>query len=562
MPPIYGIDLGTTYTKCAIVRPGDGVVEVFKLDRERPDSPQNTLTILRSAVTVGMQGGRMAAFVGSRSLTEMEQWAEGDPEIRRFEESKIYIGEDTTGAAGDPPPWPFEPHQWSYRPEDIGAILLRKLKREVEAAGGPEMVRVVVTHPQYFSEARRKATRQAAEIAGLEIVDTITEPDAAAILYGVDATPGRYMIFDIGGGTLDVTVVEIEEKRQRVLATDGEKIGGRDFDRRLFARMAAEYRALYSEFDEAWLDERTRQVWMREAERLKRQLNDPDQPVGRVRYQCQTTQFPDGRVKTLNVKREEFLADTQPLVAAAIGCAERALAAAHLDWPELAGVICVGGTSRLLHLRAALAKVTDKVLPVDFDVDTAIAHGAAIYAHRLAAKLDGATPPHAGAASLAPPAPAPLTEAQRREKRAAIALDVELIGALARGLGVKVRDPKVKRDVIFNLVPKDSPLPYRATKTFRTTERDRLAVELYEGEEIDPDLCEFLGEVEMAGIALGPPGQAVDVTLEIEVSGAKHLVVESHGQRREAVIRFDQNRVLPDDDIEKRRAFVASLLIL
>jgi molecular chaperone DnaK len=548
-PPIYGIDLGTTYTKCALVRPDDGVVEVFKLDRERSDSPQNTLPILRSAVTVGTSDGRKTAFVGARSLVELEQWSEGDPEIRRFDETKIYIGEDVSQAQGDPPPWLFAPHGWSYRPEDVGAIILRKLKREVEAAGGPEMKRVVVTHPQYFTEARRKATRQAAEIAGLEIVDTITEPDAAALLYGVEGQAGRFMIFDLGGGTLDVTIVQMEERRLRVLASDGEKIGGRDFDRKIFARMVAEYQALYPEFDSAFLDERTRQVWMREAERLKRQLNDPEQPVGRVRYQCQSAQFPDGRIKALNIKRDEFVADTQPLVDDAVKCAGRALEAAKGTWAELSGVICVGGSSRLTHLRQALAAITDKVLPGDVDIDTAIAHGAAIHGHRLGHR--------APTVDVPPGAPVP----GRGEQRAAIALDVELVGALARGLGVRVRDRASRRDVIYNLVPKDTPIPYRARKTFRTVERDRLEVELYEGEESDPDLCELLGRVEMSGVALGPPGQPVEVTLEIEGSGQRHLVVETAGSRREAVIRFDERRVLPQDDIAVRREFIAGLVI-
>ncbi len=536
---VYGIDLGTTYTKCALVRPTDGVVEVFRLDRERPESPQNTLPMLRSAVTVGMSGGRRAAWVGARSLVELENWAEGDPEIRRFDETKIYIGEDVSRAQGDPPPWPFAPHDWSYRPEDVGAIILRKLQREVEAAGAPPMKRVVITHPQYFTEARRKATRQAAEIADLEIVDTITEPDAAALLYGVEGRDGRFMVFDIGGGTLDVTVVEMTSRHLRVIASDGEKIGGRDFDRRIFARMVAEYQALYPEFDGAFLDERTRQVWMREAERLKRQLNDPAQPMARVRYQCQSPQFPDGRVKALNVKREEFLADTRPLVEDAVTCAERALGAAKTRWADLEGVLLVGGSSRLSHLREALQAVTDKVLPTEVDVDTAIAHGAAIHAHRLSTRPEAPETPHP----------------------ASIALDIDLVGALARGLGVRVRDRASGRDVIFPLVPKDTPIPHRARRTFRTVERDRLDVELFEGEETDPDLCELLGRVEMTGVALGPPGQPVDVTIEIEGSGQKHLVVESGGARREAVIHFDDRRVLPQDDIAARRAFVSSLLI-
>lgn len=551
MKPIYGIDLGTTYTKCAIVRPIDSVLEVFKLDKASRDAPQNTLTILRSAVTVGCLEGRNLAYVGSRSLEEIVDWNEDeDPPLRRFEESKMYLGEDVSRAGGsDSPPWPFPPHDWEYRPEDIGAIVLRKVKKEVEAAHGPAMERVVITHPQYFSDTRRKVTRQAAEIAGLEVVDMLTEPDAAALAFNAVAAPGAYMIFDMGGGTLDVTICRIEPSRVVVLSSDGTKRAGRDFDRVIFDRMVDEYRTSFGEFEPAKLDGRTLQVWMKEAERVKRMLND--QEVVAARYRCDNSLFSGGS-KRIVIKREEFFAASAPIIEASIECAGNALAQAGLGWGQLANVLCVGGSTRLKHLHAALERAAGRPLAInDLEVDSAIARGAATHAHQLASR--GATITSHASGPIARP---------RDEPAAA---QIELIGVLARSLGIKIFDRKRLRDVIYKLVPRGIQIPWSKTfpGTFRTKDAGQtsIVVELYEGESDDPDECELLGTLELTGFPPAEAGQPVEVAIEIDQNGTKHVLVSALAQRREAVIEFDPSRVIGADDLARRREFVSSLHI-
>lgn len=559
MKPIYGIDLGTTYTKCAIVRPTDSVMEVFKLDRASRDAPQHTLTILRSAVTVGCLEGRNLAYVGTRSLEEYQDWdADQDPPLRRFEEAKMHIGEDVGRAQGDDsPPWPFPPHDWEYRPEDIGAIVLRKVKKEAEAAHGPAMERVVITHPQYFSDTRRRATRQAAEIAGLEVVDMLTEPDAAALAFNATATPGKYMVFDMGGGTLDVTICEIEPSRVVVLSSDGTKKAGRDFDRVIFDRMVDEYRATYPAFEPAKLDGRTFQVWMKEAERVKRMLNDQD--VVATKYQCDNPLF-SGSAKRIIIKRDEFFAASAALVEASIACATSALAQAHLGWRDLTDVLCVGGSTRLKHLHEAVQRAAGRTIAVnELEVDSAIARGAATHAHQIANR--GATI----ISSPSGPIRRPRTESGPTPPGPAA--EVELIGVLARGLGVKIYSRTRQSDVIHRLVAKGTQIPWRKTfpDTFRTRDPGQAAilVELYEGESEDPDECELLGTLELTGFP--PPataGQPVEVTIDIEQNGTKHLIVSAFARSKEAVIEFDPRRVVGALDLDRRREFISKLQII
>ena len=553
MKPIYGIDLGTTYTKCAVVRPTDSVLEVFKLDKASRDAPQNTLTILRSAVTVACVDGRNLAYVGTRSLEELQDWdADDGLPLRRFEESKMYIGEDVDVAQGhDAPPWPFPAHDWDYRPEDIGALVLRKVKKEVEAARGPAMERIVITHPQYFSDSRRQATRQAAEIAGLEVVDMLTEPDAAALAFNATASPGLYMVFDMGGGTLDVTVCRIETDRVTVLSSDGTKQAGRDFDRVIFDRMVDDYRTAFPEFEPAKLDNRTFQVWMKEAERAKRMLNDQD--VVATKYQCNNSLFSAGS-KRIVIKRDDFYAGSAAIVEASIGCATAALDQAKLRWRDLSNVLCVGGSTRLKHLHAALERAAGRTLDInELEVDSAIARGAATHGHQIATR--GATI----TGSLSGPIPR-VHDARRTPT------PVELVGVLARGLGVRIYDPKRLRDVIHRLVPKGTSIPWRGTfpKPFRTRDAHQSAirVELFEGDAEDPDECELLGTLELTGFApASTAGQPVEVTIEIEQNGTKHLIVSALARRQEAVIAFDPRRVIGALDLAQRRAFIATLQI-
>lgn len=542
---IYGIDLGTTYSKCALVRPPQNILSVLMLDSENDLSDHNTMPILRSAVTLGTMGSAPIACVGAQSL---DFWLENDSQdepMRRFEETKIAIGEAVRRDAFDPPPWDFPPHDWQYRPEDISALVLRKIKQEVEKAGAPPLERIVLTHPQYFTDSRREATRRAAEIAGIEVVDTLTEPDAAAMAYGVESEPGRYMVFDMGGGTLDVTVCKLSHDGLEVLSSEGLKEGGRDFDRLIYRRMVEEYQTLYPSFEPEYLQPEQKQDWMRKAEATKLRLNK--QNIAKIKYACCNDLF-EGLDKTLVLHDTDLDTMTQPLIEGSVMCASAALDGASMAWSDLDGVLLVGGTTRLKLLRQAIAGASgERVRDSGVDESTAIARGAAHYAFKLATgKIEVRN--RKGEASGSGQKP-------RAEYR--------VQGVLARGLGVLAWDKEERRNTIVNLIPKGKRLPIRQAGTF-STHKDaatELPVTLYEGEQRDPDLCDRTGVVRLSGFEPGPRGQPVKVTIEVEANGTKHLIVEAMGKREEAVIEFDPDRVVAADDIERRRAFIGSILI-
>ncbi|HEY0250491.1 MAG TPA: Hsp70 family protein, partial [Kofleriaceae bacterium] len=352
-----------------------------------------------------------------------------------------------------------------------------------------------------------------------------------------------------GGGTLDVTICRIEPGRVTVLASDGTKKAGRDFDRVIFDRMVDEYRTAFPAFEPALLDSRTFQVWMRHAETAKRSLNEQD--VTAIKYQCDNGLFPGGP-KRIVLRRDDVVAASAEIVKASIACAVHALELAGLRWRDLTNVLCVGGSTRLAHLREALERSAERKLDINaLEVDSAIARGAALHAHQLATR-------EATITYTTGPIP-------RTSLETIVAPPVELMGVLARGLGVKIYDRKKLRDVIHPLVPKGTQIPWRKAfpKPFRTKDANQTAilVELYEGESTDPDECELLGTVELRGFPPAPAGQPVEVTVDVEHNGTKHVLVTALAQSKEAVIAFDPRRVIGAVDLEARREFLATLHI-
>jgi molecular chaperone DnaK len=568
MKAIYGIDLGTTYTKCGLVRPDDRVVKVFELDADSANSPQNTLKILRSAVSICREDGRRVAYVGNRSWSQFaEHDAETDPPYKRFEESKLWIGEAQSGEA-DGPPWEFD--GWDYRPEDIGALVLRKVKREVEANGGPPMEQVVITHPQNFSESKRESTRQAAAVAGLQVVDTLTEPDAAAIAYRGTQVDGTYMVFDLGGGTLDITIARISPQRTEVITSEGIRQGGRDWDRALFLRMAEFYHEKFPDFSLEIIDDRTRQEWIQKAEQLKWQLcaRDvvPDTMRG-TKIVCRNATF-EGMSAHFKIKRSDFDAITQSLIDDCERCAEAALAHKGLRWQDLSGVLLVGGSTYLPGIRSMLSRLAgERMLNTNIDPSIAVAQGAALHAHELGlrgvkafALPVGQIVATAKTGRLQPQMQPSKPQAQD-EQAASIALPSTHTGALARGLGVLAWDSRANKNVVSNVIPKDSPIPISQEQTFISKlGQTSLEVELWEGESADKALCERIGVCVLSGIPKGP-ARPVKVTIRIDANGSKHILVAAGGVQKEETIRFDEERVLSGDSLSERRAFIQGIEI-
>ena len=263
---IYGIDLGTTFTECAVINPRTKMPADFELD-----SGSKTM---QSIVGLRQEEGQSIAYVGSAVLEELAMPNPELGELRVVEEAKRWMGTLDAKQGNDPPPWSHA--GWNYIPQDIGAIILRRVKQAVDERM-PEypVVHVVITHPQNFTENQREATRQAAQIAGLEVATTITEPDAAAVCYGANREPGLYMIFDCGGGTLDITIARVvgEDRPIEVVTSDGLYQGGRDLDRCVLELMYDQYEAGFSDFDRyQHIDLNTEVMWLGKARVFKEQL--------------------------------------------------------------------------------------------------------------------------------------------------------------------------------------------------------------------------------------------------------------------------------------------------
>src|SRR3954468_13477680 len=296
---------------------------------------------------------------------------------------------------------------------------------------------------------------------------------------------------------------------------------------------------------------------MKEAERVKRMLND--QEVVATRYQCDNALFSCPH-KRIVIRREKFYSDSAGIVESSIACAANALARAQLGWRDLSNVLCVGGSTRLRHLHEALQRAAGRVIQIDdLEVDSAIARGAALHAHQIANR--GAT--------LTSSLSGPIRRARTESGAVASAQagPVELIGVLARGLGVKIYSRSRRRDIVHRLVPRGTQIPWRKTfpDTFRTKDPGQAAilVELYEGESEDPDECELLGTRDLAGFPPpAAPGPPVEVTIDIEQNGTKHLIGSAFAVSKEAVIEFDPRRVVDASDLERRREFIGKLQIL
>lgn len=558
MTAIFGIDLGTTYTKCALVWPQNNRLEVFDLDRH-PEEPNRRVHGLRSAVTVTNHGDDFVAYVGHAAMKAISEVRPPNaPKMRYFEEAKLWIGDEEKGGGSDRPPWRFRAHNWEYSAGDVGAMVLKKVQQEVEGVRGTMVTRAVITHPQGFGDSRRVATIQAARLAGLEVEATLTEPNAALIAFHWAEEPtGRYMIFDLGGGTLDVTIADSSPTSFRVIGNGALKKGGRHVDRLIYGKMVQEYAHAYPAFEERYLDDRTRRAWYQHAEATKKALNEPNADPQIVTFECRTEDFPGGMDIRFSLSRAEFLDLTKDLINECVACGTKALEDAGIDWSDLSEIVCVGGSTRLNQLQSALAETSGRPINTSIDPDTAVVQGAARFAHLRAQR-------HASIQRRPGDSASPISSSPSGSPTAR-AESIAMQFALPNALGILAWSTREQADIVVPLVKKNAVLPYekRFENKFRTAEdgATEIAVELYEGDRPEPRRCIRLGAATLAGIPAGPAGPVI-VTLKIDEDQTKHLIVEAGGMRTEAVIKYDPGRVMPDDELEWRQRHLSRVEIM
>ena len=418
-------------------------------------------------------------------------------------------------------------------PEVIQAWILKKLKTDIYQAVGPDM-RVVITVPAFFDELRRKATADAGAMAALPVLDVVNEPTAAALAFGEElgflsptgtvSEPLTVLVYDLGGGTFDVTLLRMQPGELRTLATDGDvRLGGRDWDTRL-ADLAAE--AFMREHrEDPRQNEASLQRLMTEVEDAKRTLSARQNATIRVAHGTSAT--------TVAVTREQFEQITADLLERTAYTARQVLTSAGLTWKDVNRVLLVGGSTRMPMVGRMLQELSGITPDQRVHPDEAVARGAAIYAGYLLA-----TQPD----SLKPPA-------------------FQVTDVNSHSLGIEGIDPRTLRKRNVVIIPRNTPLPAKVKERFVTRGESQrsIAVQVLEGESTIPSECTEIGRTVLRGLPPGLPlGWPIDVSYEYGTNGRLTVMAVVPGTEREVKLELERESSMSDDRVAKWKQAISS----
>ncbi|HWB12168.1 MAG TPA: Hsp70 family protein [Pirellulales bacterium] len=434
-----------------------------------------------------------------------------------------------------------------FRPETLSAIILRKLKQDAERHIGP-VTKAVITVPAFFNETRRKATEDAGRIAGLEVVDVLNEPTAAALAYamaGQSASDGiskldlpggklTALVYDLGGGTFDVTVVRLAAKRFETLATDGAvQLGGKDWDEKIVQYIAAEFRERYG--IDPLADEQRREALTALAERSKVLLSDLPQ----VPLEC----FHQERALKLNLTREHFEEMSRDLLTQTQIVTDLVVQQAKLGWGDVDRVLLVGGSTRMPMVKDMLRRATGKEADDSLDADQVVARGAAVHAGIVAAK-------------------GTISELEIDDDLRTELKDVEVFNVNAYSLGIEAT--KDGQPLNAFVIAKNTQLPFAASRIFRLTRAGatHVVVKVLEGESERPNDNIPIGECRVSGLPPNLPVRSpVQVRLGYGANGRISVMALDMTGGRFAQAEIKREYGLTEDDIRREAEFVQNLKI-
>lgn len=510
MGKIIGIDLGTTNSCVAVLEGNDPVV--IPNSEGRNTTPSVVAFVDGGERKVGDPAKRQAITNPKRTIYSIKRFmGETYDQVKKEIERVPY---KVVRSANGMPRIDIDGRE--YTPQEISAMILQKMKKTAEDYLGTTIDEAVITVPAYFNDSQRQATKEAGEIAGLKVRRIVNEPTAAALAYGLDKTnkDQKIAVFDLGGGTFDISILELGDGVFEVKSTNGDThLGGDDFDQIIIDWLADEFKK--EEGVDLLQDPMAKQRLKEAAEKAKIELSSTTSTEINLPYITATASGPKHLVRTLTRAKFEQLADK--LIQATIKPCEQALKDAGMTPADIDEVILVGGSTRIPAVQAVVEKFFGKAPSKGVNPDEVVAIGAAIQGGVLSGDVK----------------------------------DVLLLDVVPLSVGIETLG-----GVMTKLIEANTTIPVRKSETFSTAADNQPSVEIHvlQGERPMAKDDKTLGKFHLDGIAPAPRGiPQIEVTFEIDANGILNVSAKDKATGKEQSIRIEASSGLSEEEIKRMK---------
>lgn len=487
MAKVIGIDLGTTNSCVAVLEGGEP--QIIANNEGMRTTPSVVAFTKDGERIVGEPAKRQAVTNAERTVTSI----------------KTHMGTD----------YKVDIDGKGYTPQEISAIILQKLKADAEGYLGQQVTEAVITVPAYFTDAQRQATKDAGRIAGLDVKRIINEPTAAALAYGMDKLDEekKILVFDLGGGTFDVSILEIGDGTFEVLATAGNnRLGGDDFDKVIIDYLADEFKK--AEGVDLRSDKMALQRLKEAAEKAKKELSSTMSTNINLPFITATAEGP--KHMNIDLSRAKFNELTADLVEKTMGPTKSALADAGLSVSEIDDVLLVGGSTRIPAVQEAVKNFIGKEPHKGINPDECVAAGAAIQAGVLTGEVN----------------------------------DLLLLDVTPLSLGIETMG-----NVMTKIIERNTTIPTKKSQVFSTATDNQTAVDIHvlQGERSMAYDNTTLGRFQLSEIPPAPRGiPQIEVTFDIDANGIVHVTAKDLGTGKEQKVTITSGTNLSEEEIEKK----------